>query len=322
MTATVLYADAHLFPFTDADQARADAAGLRLIPIDGHRPDDFRGHSDAVALVAWGGPYNDAVFDVLPELTILARCGAGFDNIDRAAAARRGIALSYAPGQSDDEVAEHAFALLLCVARKIVVSDRAVRDGAWPSAADLAPMSRIHGSRLGLLGFGRIGQALAWRARAFGMHVTAMDPYQSDDTFATTGVARRPDIASLLADCDYVSLHLPGTDDHRPVLGRAELDQLRPGTVVINTARGSLVDTAALVDGLRDGRIGAAGLDVVDPEPLPADHPLLALSNVVITPHSAAFSNEALAGLRTHALDNIIAVLRGDPPLTPIPDEV
>jgi phosphoglycerate dehydrogenase-like enzyme len=149
-----------------------------------------------------------------------------------------------------------------------------------------------------------------------------MDPYQSDDTFTAADVTRRPDIASLLADCDYVSLHLPGTDDHRPVLGPAELDRLRPGAVLINTARGSLVDTAALVDALRDGRIGAAGLDVVDPEPLPADHPLLALPNVVITPHSAAFSKEALAGLRTHALDNIIAVLRGDPPLTPIPDEV
>ncbi|GGM14687.1 2-hydroxyacid dehydrogenase [Nakamurella endophytica] len=322
MNADVLWADADRFPPSDDDVRRVREAGFGFVPVDGHEVATFRRCGrDAEAVVAWGGRYDAAVFDELPRLRVLARCGAGYDNLDLAELAARHVVATYVPGGSDDEVAEHTIGLLFAVARKVVASDRAVRTGAWPSSRDLAPMARVRGSRLGLIGLGRIARAVAWRARALGMQVAAVDPFQDAEVFETAGVQRHSDLPSLLEWSDWVSLHVPGVPGGPPVLGAAELAALRPGAVLINTARGSLVDTGALVGALRSGRLGAAALDVADPEPLPPDHPLLQFDQVVVTPHSAAFSVPALAGIRRQALDNALAVLTGHPPLTPIPAE-
>lgn len=322
MSALVLFADAHLFPPSGEDFDRVEAAGLQLATVDGHTATDFAAFSDhAEALLAWGGPYGGEVFDALPQLRILARCGAGYDNIDRPAARRRGIAVTFVPGASDDEVAEHTIALLLGMARKITSSDRSVRAGQWPSSAALAPMIRVAGSTLGLIGFGRIARAVASRARALGIIVRALDPFVAPEAFASLGVTHVTVLDDLLAGADFVSLHLPAAADGGVLLGAAELALMRPGSVLINTARGSLVDTDALATALHDGRIGGAALDVLVPEPVPVGHPLLDLDNVVITPHSAAFSVDALRVLRTRALDEVFAVLGGHPPLTPVPDE-
>lgn len=320
MTAFVVYADAHLFPPAADDFQRVQEAGYMLTAVDGHQPRDFaRFAADAVALLAWGGRYGAEIFDALPSLRIIARCGAGYDNIDLSAADDRNIALTYVPGASDHEVAEHTLALLLGAARKITASDRAVRAGGWPSSAALAPMVRVHGSTLGLLGFGRIARAVAVKSAALGMQVQALDPFVDPSVFAKVGVTRVQSLPDLLAQADFVSLHVPAGPDHRALIGNAEFDAMRANTVLINTARGSLVDTAALVEALCDGRIAGAALDVFDPEPVPAGHRLLACDNVVITPHSAAFSREALATLRHRALDEVLAVLSGRPPITPVP---
>lgn len=322
MTELVLYADAHLFPPADEDFARVEAAGLELVPINGHAASDLAPFAEhAMALLAWGGPYGADAFDAMPRLQILARCGAGYDNIDLPAARARSITVTYVPGASDDEVAEHTIALLLGMARKITSSDRAVRAGQWPSAAALAPMIRVHGSTLGLIGFGRIARAVARRAVALGIAVSAMDPFVSPDVFAAASVTPVTKVDALLANSDFVSLHLPAVAGRGAVIGARELAIMRPGAFLINTARGSLIDTGALVAALREGRLGGAALDVLAPEPVPIDHELLALDNVVITPHSAAFSVDALRSLRTRALDEVFAVLAGHPPITPVPEE-
>jgi phosphoglycerate dehydrogenase-like enzyme len=320
MPGDLVWADAHRFPPSETDIRRVEAAGLRLRQVDGHEPAQFATvGADGQGLIAWGGRYDAAVFDALPALRVLARCGAGYDNIDLPAAALRGIITTYVPGGSDDEVAEHTLALLLAAVRRVPSSDRAVRDGSWPSSADLAPMIRLRGSRLGLVGFGRIARAVAWRAQALGVDVWAVDPFQPDDIFTAAGVRRCGDLDELLAGSHFVSLHVPATADHRPLIAAREFALFPPGAVLINTARGSLVQTAALVDALSSGHLGGAALDVVDPEPLPPTHPLLGLDNLIVTPHSAAFSVPALATIRERALDNALAVLRGAAPLTPIP---
>ncbi len=316
----VLYADAHLFPPTTPDLRRLEDAGYQPIAVHGHEPADFAPYQGrATALIAWGGRYGTDVFDALPHLRILARCGAGYDNIDLAAARQRGIVLTYVPGASDHEVAEHTIALLLGAARKITASDRAVRGGSWPSSADLGPMTTIFGSTLGLVGFGRIARSVAAKSVALGMHVLAHDPFLDGPVFQTAGVMQVVELPDLLAQADFVSLHVPGTADHRPLIGAGELNVMRRSAVLINTARGSLVDTPALADALQSGHISGAALDVIDPEPIPGDHPLLELDNVVITPHSAAFSVAALSTLRSTAIGEVIAVLAGRAPHTPIP---
>jgi D-3-phosphoglycerate dehydrogenase len=320
MTPLVVYADAHLFSPTTDDFRRVEDAGYLLTAVDGHQPRDFAPFgAEAVALLAWGGTYSTESFDMLPRLRVLARCGAGYDNIDLSAADERGIALTYVPGASDHEVAEHTVALLLGAARKIATSDRAVRTGGWPSSAALAPMIRVHGSTLGLVGFGRIARAVAGKSHALGMQVQALDPFVDPSVFAEAGVTGVESLSDLLGQADFVSLHVPGGADRRALIGSAEFDSMRANAVLINTARGSLVDTEALVEALRSGRIAGAALDVLEPEPVPAGHPLLTFDNVVITPHSAAFSAQALATLRSRALDDIFAVLAGRQPVTPIP---
>jgi len=322
MTASVLYADAHRFPPEPDDFARVAAAGLELVPVKGHTACDFSPYAErALALLAWGGRFGPEIFDALPQLRILARCGAGYDNVDLAAARARSITVTYVPGASDDEVAEHTIALLLATARKVASSDRAVRAGQWLSASALAPMTKVKGSTLGLVGFGRIARAVAWRAVGLGMAVSALDPFVSPAAFAAATVKPVTRLEDLLTNADFVSLHVPALAGHAALIGAPELSLMRPQAILINTARGSLVDTDALIAALREGRIGGAALDVLTPEPVPPDHSLLSFDNVVVTPHSAAFSVEALASLRTRALGEVFAVLAGQPPTTPVPDE-
>lgn len=320
MTQLIAYADAHLFVPTAQDFDTVADAGYRLLPVEGHEAADFAPYSaDVVALLAWGGRYDAETFDALPQLRILARCGAGYDNIDVAAAHSRGIAVTYVPGASDHEVAEHTVALLLGAARKITTSDRAVRTGRWPSAAALGVMVRVHGSTLGLVGFGRIAQAVAGKAQSLGMTVLALDPFVDPSAFDDAGVTRIASLTALLGKLEFLSLHTPGDPGRPPLIGAAEFAAMRPGSILINTARGSLVDTDALVQALRSGQIAGAALDVLQPEPVPPGHPLLSLDTVVITPHSAAFSEQALTTLRTRAIGEALAVLSGLPPITPIP---
>jgi lactate dehydrogenase-like 2-hydroxyacid dehydrogenase len=241
---------------------------------------------------------------------VLARCGTGYDNIDVDAARERGIEVVYVPDYGMDDIADHALALLFACARRIAESDRAVRAGAWPSYAALSPMFRLRGRTLGVLGYGRIGRNLAEKARALGLRVLAHDPYVAE---AST------DREALFRESDFISVHVPLTEETRHSVGREDLALMKPTAILINTARGPIVDTTALAEALLEGRLGGAGLDVFEEAPLPAEHPLRRCDNAVLTPHSAAYTEEALAEVRKRPLADALRVLRGDPPINPVP---
>lgn len=230
--------------------------------------------------------------DILPELLrcrAILRTGTGTDNIPVEAATRRGILVANTPEATTHQVAEHALGLLLAVVRRIAVQDRLVRQGVWDR--DRAwPNWHLVGQTLGLVGFGRIARLLAHKVSGLEMHVIAYDPLVDAATMAAHGIVRA-ELDDLLGRADFVSVHVPLSDRTRHLIGERELRRMRPRAVLVNTSRGPVIDEAALVRALSEGWIAAAGLDVLETEPPPADHPLLRLDNVVLTPHIASYSD-------------------------------
>jgi len=309
---TLLLTDAERFPFDADDRATIVSAGAELLELPGHDPDEVVAASrGADAVFVYHARFPRETLDRLEGVRVLARCGAGYDNIDVAAARERGIEVLYVPDYGADDVADHALALLLACARKVAFADRAVRRGEWPGYAELAPMHRLRGRTLGIYGYGRIGRNLADKGRALGLHVLAHDPFVPDaDT----------DRELLFRESDFLSVHVPLTPETRNAVGRAELALMKPGAILINTARGPIVDTVALAAALADGLLGGAGVDVFDEAPLPLAHPLRRCETAVLTPHTAAYTVEALAEVRKRPLADALRVLRGEPPTNPVPE--
>jgi phosphoglycerate dehydrogenase-like enzyme len=308
---TALLTDAEQFPFDTDDRAALDAAGVELRELAGHDPGDVLAAARGVeAVFVYHARFPRETIERLDGVRVLARCGAGYDNIDVAAARERGIEVVYVPDYGADDVADHALALILACARRVAQSDRAVRRGAWPSYAELSPLRRLRGRTLGVIGYGRIGRNLAEKGRALGLRVLFHDP---------VAAAESTERDVLLGESDFVSLHLPLTDSTYHSIGRAELALMRPTAILVNTARGAIADEAALVEALRTGAIGGAGLDVFEETPLPPDHPFLSLDNVVLTPHSAAYTEEGLAEVRKRPLADALRILRGEAPKDAVP---
>ena len=262
--------------------------------------------------------YAKITADLIGQLTrcrAIGRFGIGVDNIDLDAASQAGIQVSFVPDYCLNEVSDHALALLLALARKVVHGNALVQAGRWEMKA-LTPMSRLQGRVLGLVGFGRIPQALAPKAQAFGLKVITSDPFVSEDVTARLGVTR-VDFEELLAGADYISVHAPLTPKTHHLFDAEAFQAMKPGAMLINTARGPLIDEDALADALTAGRLAGAALDVVETEPLPADSPLLGRANVILTPHTAFYSEEALVELQTKAAEDVARVLRGIAPLYP-----
>ncbi len=244
------------------------------------------------------------VFESCPRLALLSLWGTGTDNVDLEAAARRGVTVTNTPGVSAIAIAEHALALLLAVARRIPAVDAATRAGAWPRGE----VAQMHGKSLGIIGLGAIGRQFAKLGSAIGMRVIAWTMHPNP----ALGFELVP-LETLLASCDAVSLHLRLSPETEGFLNRERLALMKPGAILINTARGRLVDEAALVEALATRRLAGAGLDVFAIEPLAGTHPLARLENVVLTPHSAGVTPEALeAGLQL-AVDNVWNFLAGRP---------
>jgi phosphoglycerate dehydrogenase-like enzyme len=290
-------------------------AGFNVIypaPADANQPTlaELRDALPGVeAIVAGSDAYTAELFDDFPQLRVIARVGVGYDSIDLAAATARGIAVTIAPNTNHGSVAEHTMALILGVTRHLPVRDLAVRSGRWPRL-----MSQpLRGRTLGLAGLGRIGKAVAVRARAFEMRVLAYDPVP-DQAFCTLhGVTLVP-FDRLLAESDILSLHLPLTPETRGVINRERLLQMKAGSVLINTSRGPLVREDALVEALQRGHLAGAGLDVFEAEPPPANHPLFAFDNVVLTPHAAGVDTQSLGDMARSAAEAIVALRHGDWP--------
>ncbi|MCU0984693.1 MAG: C-terminal binding protein [Acetobacteraceae bacterium] len=242
---------------------------------------------------------------------VIVRYGVGFDNIDIAAAAARGIPVCNVPDYGTEEVSDHALALLLAAARRVAEADRRVRAKAWGVPMD-RKVHRIRGGTLGLIGYGRIGAALHRKAAALGYaRVLVHDPFLK----AAPEGAELASLETVAREADAISLHAPATNATRHIIGRAFLAQVKPTLVLVNTARGTLVDEAALAAALAEGRLLAAGLDVYESEPLRADSPLRGLDNVVLTDHAAWYSEEAIADLQRKAAEEVARVLRGEAPL-------
>jgi D-3-phosphoglycerate dehydrogenase / 2-oxoglutarate reductase len=247
----------------------------------------------------------------LPGLKVVAASSTGFDHVAVDAVTTRGGWVTNVVDYCTEEVADHTLALVLALLRRLVYADRSVRRGEW-AAPD--GVRRIAGTRLGLIGFGRIGQAVAKRAVALGMVVSAFDPEVSEERFTRVSVRRCTSLAEALSQSDVVSLHVPLTGATRGLLGATTLAQMAPGSFVVNAARGGVVDQAALLGALVGGYLAGAGLDVFAEEPLSVEEPLSALDNVVLTPHIAWESADARRAVFVRAAQCVAAVLRGDEP--------
>jgi D-3-phosphoglycerate dehydrogenase len=249
----------------------------------------------------------EQVIEAARDCRIIARYGIGVDNVDVEAATRAGIQVTNVPDYCLDEVADHAMALLLAAARSVVPAALSVGGGGWSVPQE--GIHRLAGRRLALIGVGRIGRRVAERARAFGYEIVAYDPYVEG------GAAS---VEEAVSGADAVSLHAPLTDDTRHIIGEAALRAMRRRPVLVNTSRGGLVDLEAVTRALEDGRLAGVALDVTEPEPLPADHPLRAHPRAIVTPHMSFYSAEAQAELQRLAVDEVVRALTGREPRCPV----
>lgn len=247
-----------------------------------------------------------------PQLKVISNHAVGFDNIDVGAATARKIPVGNTPEVLTDATADFAFALMMAVARRIPEAERYVHDGKWKTWGPLTLLGgELTGRTLGLIGFGRIGKAMARRALGFEMRVIYYDP---DETKPSPELkASRVDFETLLAESDFISLHTPLTPDTRHMIDSEAFSKMKPNAVLVNTARGPVVDPEALYEALKEKRIFGAGLDVTEPEPLPLDSPLLTLDNLLITPHIASAGRATRAQMAWMAARNLIAGVKGEP---------
>jgi D-3-phosphoglycerate dehydrogenase len=309
---TVLVTD-RAWPDLAVERAVLDPLGVRLIEPDG---------SDPAAMVALG-PELDAVLtcwrtvpaellDNAPKCRMVSRYGIGLDNIPVARATALGMVVTNVPDFCLDEVSDHAMALLLAAARRIVPFANETAAGTWaPSGGRELP--RLRGKKLGIVGYGNIGRALGPKALAFGMRVLVFTPRLTPGPL-DDGVVAAGSLDELLRGSDFVSLHVPLTEATRGMIGEAALRAMKPTAWLINTSRGAIVDEPALIRALDEGWIAGAALDVLSAEPPPADHPLLGRPNAIVTPHVAFASAEAVVDLRRRAAEHVAMVLRGELP--------
>ncbi|MEW2401213.1 phosphoglycerate dehydrogenase [Streptomyces sp. NPDC046862] len=262
----------------------------------------------ADALIVGMDAITAEVIEAAGRLKVIAKHGVGVDTIDLAAARARGIPVVCAPGSNSRAVAEYTFGLVLSAARGVTASHGAVAAGEWPKL--FGP--ELAGRTIGIVGFGRIGRLLAGYAAAFGMTVLAHDPYVTE-----TPGARSVGLDDLLTRADVVSLHLPADPDAGPLLSRERLTAMKPGALLVNAARGGLVDEDALAALLKDGHLGGAALDAFAHEPLPADSPLRTAPNVLLTSHMAACTPEANRAMGVLVAEDVVRVLAGQPALRP-----
>ena len=254
------------------------------------------------------------VLEAAPSLKVVANRGVGVDNIDIAAATRCGVLVGNTPGILQESCADFTFGLMIAAARRIVHADRQVQAGRWTKFDPMPYVGHdVHGKTLGIVGLGAIGEAVARRAQGFGMTVLYYSRTRKPHSEQALGVRWTPDLKQLLRDSDFVSVHVPLSDETRGIVGEAELAEMKPHAFLVNTSRGPTVDSKALYAVLSSGAIAGAALDVTDPEPLPADDPLMTLPNVVITPHIAPASGTTINRMGLMAARNIIAALTGQP---------
>ena len=311
MTFNVFVASRSFGPNCPEAIQRLVAAGAQLIANPwGRSPTEVELVSvmrNVDVLVSGTEPVTARVMDAAPDLMFIAKHGVGYENIDLEAAKARGVPVAIAGGAIADSVADMAMALLLALARHVPQGDRAVREGRWPRLVGV----ELRGKSLGIIGLGQIGREVALRAKAFGMEILAFDVIPNND-FAQEHNVRYLSMMDVLMKSDFISLHTPVTDQTRGMINAVTLQSMKRSAYLINTARGELVDEAALAMGLREGWIAGAASDVFLKEP-PGDNSLLTLDNFIAAPHSAGQTDAGLRKLGEVTVDNIIRLMRSEP---------
>ncbi len=292
---------------------RLEEAGCEVIPNSVGRA--YRAHELVTALIGVDAiitgtdELSAEVINGADQLRTIAKHGIGIETIDMEAARAKGIVVSATPQASSDSVADLTLALLLAVARKVVPAHINTRAGAWQAFTGMELRDKV----LGIVGLGRIGQQVCLRAQGFGMRVVAYDPYANQE-FVASHQVRLVSLEELLASADVVTLHAPADQVKCPLVGADELATMKQGALLINSARGALVDEAALAAALQSGHLGGAGIDAFENEP-PVGSPLLALENVVLTPHIGGRTYDGLRRMGEQTIENVVRALRGEPPL-------
>lgn len=299
------------YPDLQLEEAVMARAGLELVAVQCRSEDEVIGRcAGADGLLNQYAPLTRRVLMSLPRCRVVGRYGVGVDNVDVSAASERGVAVCNVPDYGVEEVSDHAVALLMGLARGTTRLDRAVRAGRWDFSL-ARPLYRMRGKTLGVVGLGRIGQATARKAAGLGLRVIG---YDVEDNASVPGLAERVSFETLLREADFVSVHVPLSPATRHLFNEHSLRRMKPTAVLVNTARGGVVDTEALVEALREGRLAGAALDVLEEEPIRPDHPLLSLETCILTPHAAWYSEDALVELKTKAAEEVAAVLTGNAP--------
>lgn len=286
--------------------------GLRLRVLDGDDPATvLAAAATAAAILVRTTTIGADVIEAAPRLRVVSRHGVGYDNVDVAALNARGIPLAIAANANRISVAEHTLGMLLTLAKAALPHDAAVRASNWAIRNDLRALE-IFGKRLLLVGFGRIGREVATRALAFGMTVAVHDPYVDPAALAELDCLADPTLDAAIAEADAISLHLPLTEATRHVIDARRLALMKPAAILVNTARGGLIDEAALAAALAAGELRGAGIDVFADEPPRPDNPLLAAPNALLSPHNAGVTEESMVRMATEAAQNILDVLDGE----------
>lgn len=313
------YTVVHFGPMNDqhVEEERAVLSSIGAELATAPRPqteEDILSHArDADAIIAVGGPFTRKVFQGLRRCKVVVRTGVGVDTVDIPAATEAGIAVVNVPDLWTREVATHALALLLAMVRKLGDLDRAVRENRWRSAIE-PPVHHLYGQVLGIVGLGRIGRAFARRARGFEFRIIACDPYIPRSIFEQEGV-EPVSFPDLLRQSDFVSIHTPLTAETRHMFNETTLRLMKPSAILVNTARGPVIEEKALIRALREGWIAGAALDVLEQEPPSPDNPLLKMPNVLLSPHAAYYSDKAVAALPRRCAEEVVRVLQGRMPL-------
>ena len=312
MTSKVLITD-YAWPSLDVERRILGAAGAELIVAEsGDEAELVRLAPPADAILTNWKQVTAAVLNAAPRCRIVCRYGVGVDNIALDHATQLGIPVTNVPDYCFEEVSDHAMALLLACARRVVMFANATRQGTWDVKSG-RPIQRLRGQTLGLIGFGRNARALAPKAMGFGLKIVAYDPWVSAEAVAPFGTHTQ-DLDALLRESDYVSIHVPLTEETRGLINARTLRLMKPSAYLINTSRGAVIDEPALVQALTEKRIAGAGLDVLAREPGEAENPLFALDNAIITPHASFYSEAAIEELEQKASERVVQALRGETP--------
>jgi D-3-phosphoglycerate dehydrogenase len=270
---------------------------------------------DADAIIVCYAKITPEVIGALTKCKVIGRTGLGVDNIDLPAAAAKGIVVTYVPDYCLREVSDHAMALLLALARKVTLANKLAQEGRWEMPS-VQPMYRLEGRTLGLAGFGNIPRTLVPKAKAFGLRVITSDPYVAEEHLKALDV-KNVSFDEMLAQSDFISVHAPLLPSTRGLFNKAAFAKMKKGAVIINTARGPLIDEAALIEALDSGHLAGAGLDVITTEPMPKDSPLIGRDNLILTPHTGFYSEESLVELQTKCATDVGHVLQGEKPVYP-----